>query len=603
MKQLTFGILCYWSLWAPAQAPVQYSISFPNAVHHEAQVKIDFQDLPSGPLEIRMSRSSPGRYAVHEFAKNIYNLHAVDGQGHELEIGHPNPYQWDVPNHHGTVTFSYTLFGDRGDGTYSQIDETHAHLNIPATFAFARGLDERPIRIRFDLREDLNWKVATQLKREEGTVYSAPNLQYFMDSPTEISDFQIREFTETSQGQNYHFRLVLHAPNEAAVIDEFKEAAMKIVAREQAVYRELPEYDYSTYTFICCYMPQASGDGMEHRNSTFISGNFTLDSTGLKRAYGTVAHEFFHCWNVERIRPKMLEPFDFERANMSGELWFAEGFTSYYTDLTLCRAGLLPKSDYVSNISGGLNYVINQPGRQFRNPIGMSQFAPFADAATSIDPVNFGNTFISYYTYGKVLGLALDLSLRNAGDQRSLDGFMALMWQRFGKPEISYNVADIEATLADYAGYEFAASFFDHYIYHSEIPNYQALLQSVGIRLTKAHPGQAYWGASVQNVGDQLEISGYTTIGTPAYEAGLESGDRILSIEGQSIPDVEALENRIASYHPGDNVRVQIRRHGNTMMKTVHLEENPQLQTQLESPGVMSATTLEMQNTWLNPNK
>ncbi|MCB0658924.1 MAG: M61 family metallopeptidase, partial [Saprospiraceae bacterium] len=396
---------------------------------------------------------------------------------------------------------------------------------------------------------------------------------------------------------------VLHAPNEAAVIDEFKEAAMKIVAREQAVYRELPEYDYSTYTFICCYMPQASGDGMEHRNSTFISGNFTLDSTGLKRAYGTVAHEFFHCWNVERIRPKMLEPFDFERANMSGELWFAEGFTSYYTDLTLCRAGLLPKSDYVSNISGGLNYVINQPGRQFRNPIGMSQFAPFADAATSIDPVNFGNTFISYYTYGKVLGLALDLSLRNAGDQRSLDGFMALMWQRFGKPEISYNVADIEATLADYAGYEFAASFFDHYIYHSEIPNYQALLQSVGIRLTKAHPGQAYWGASVQNVGDQLEISGYTTIGTPAYEAGLESGDRILSIEGQSIPDVEALENRIASYHPGDNVRVQIRRHGNTMMKTVHLEENPQLQTQLESPGVMSATTLEMQNTWLNPNK
>lgn len=592
--------MLFGALQLSAQTPVEYVISFPNAVHHEAEVQVTYRDVPAGPLEIRMSRSSPGRYAVHEFAKNCYATRAVDGDGHPLEVTHPNPYQWNVLGHHGTVVFSYTLFGDRGDGTYAQIDETHAHLNMPATFAFARGMDDRPIRVTFNLREDLRWKVATQLKPESATTYIAPNLQYFMDSPTEISDFQIRTFTETSNGKSYQFRLVLHAPNEAEVIDEFKAAATKIVAREKAVYQELPGYDYGTYTFICCYMPQASGDGMEHRNSTFISGNIVLDSSGLERAYGTVAHEFFHCWNVERIRPKSLEPFDFEQANMSGELWFAEGFTSYYTDLTLCRAGLITKNDYISGISGGLNAVINSPARRLRTPVEMSQFAPFADAASSIDPVNFGNTFISYYTYGKVLGLALDLSLRNQDRDLSLDGFMARMWGRFGKPEIPYTVAGIESTLAEYAGEAFASNFFNQYIYHSELPDYQALLNTVGISLTLAHPGQGYWGATLEQVDHQVLISRYASFGTPAYQAGLDAGDQILTIDGQQISSVQEAETIIRNHQPGDVIQVQIERFGTASTKTVKLMENPQLQTGMIMDALTTEADRVRQNSWLD---
>ncbi|MCB0600623.1 MAG: M61 family metallopeptidase [Saprospiraceae bacterium] len=600
MKQLIYSLMLFGALQLSAQTPVEYVISFPNAVHHEAEVQVTYRDVPAGPLEIRMSRSSPGRYAVHEFAKNCYATRAVDGDGHPLEVTHPNPYQWNVLGHHGTVVFSYTLFGDRGDGTYAQIDETHAHLNMPATFAFARGMDDRPIRVTFNLREDLRWKVATQLKPESATTYIAPNLQYFMDSPTEISDFQIRTFTETSNGKSYQFRLVLHAPNEAEVIDEFKAAATKIVAREKAVYQELPGYDYGTYTFICCYMPQASGDGMEHRNSTFISGNIVLDSSGLERAYGTVAHEFFHCWNVERIRPKSLEPFDFEQANMSGELWFAEGFTSYYTDLTLCRAGLITKNDYISGISGGLNAVINSPARRLRTPVEMSQFAPFADAASSIDPVNFGNTFISYYTYGKVLGLALDLSLRNQDRDLSLDGFMARMWGRFGKPEIPYTVAGIESTLAEYAGEAFASNFFNQYIYHSELPDYQALLNTVGISLTLAHPGQGYWGATLEQVDHQVLISRYASFGTPAYQAGLDAGDQILTIDGQQISSVQEAETIIRNHQPGDVIQVQIERFGTASTKTVKLMENPQLQTGMIMDALTTEADRVRQNSWLD---
>ena len=599
MKHLIFSLLLLWALQLSAQTPVEYAIAFPNAVHHEAEIQVTYRDVPAGPLEIRMSRSSPGRYAVHEFAKNCYGFRASDGEGHPLEIDHTNPYQWNVLGHQGTVVFSYTLFGNRGDGTYSQVDETHAHLNMPATFAFARGMDDRPIRIRFDLREDLHWKVATQLKPETATTFTAPNLQYFMDSPTEISDFQMRTFTETSNGKTYQFRLVLHAPNESEVIDAFKAAAMKIVAQEKAVYQELPGYDYGTYTFICCYMPQGSGDGMEHRNSTFISGNFVLDSSGLQRAYGTVAHEFFHCWNVERIRPRSLEPFDFEQANMSGELWFAEGFTSYYTDLTLCRAGIISTSDYVSGISGGLNAVINSPARHYRTPVEMSQFAPFSDAATSIDPVNFGNTFISYYTYGKVLGLALDLSLRNQGQNRSLDGFMALMWDHYGKPEIPYSVADIESTLAEYAGEAFAHTFFDHYIYHSEMPDYQALLNSVGISLSLAHPGQAFLGASMEQNDQEVTISRYPLFGTPAYIANLEAGDKIRTIDDQTVTSVDEAQSIIRKHQPGDTIQMQIERFGKMMRIPVLLMENPQLQTELiQAPAITDAASSQ-QKMWL----
>lgn len=599
MKHLIFSLLLLWALQLSAQTPVEYAIAFPNAVHHEAEIQVTYRDVPAGPLEIRMSRSSPGRYAVHEFAKNCYGFRASDGEGHPLEIDHTNPYQWNVLGHQGTVVFSYTLFGNRGDGTYSQVDETHAHLNMPATFAFARGMDDRPIRIKFDLREDLHWKVATQLKPETATTFTAPNLQYFMDSPTEISDFQMRTFTETSNGKTYQFRLVLHAPNESEVIDAFKAAAMKIVAQEKAVYQELPGYDYGTYTFICCYMPQGSGDGMEHRNSTFISGNFVLDSSGLQRAYGTVAHEFFHCWNVERIRPRSLEPFDFEQANMSGELWFAEGFTSYYTDLTLCRAGIISTSDYVSGISGGLNAVINSPARHYRTPVEMSQFAPFSDAATSIDPVNFGNTFISYYTYGKVLGLALDLSLRNQGQNRSLDGFMALMWDHYGKPEIPYSVADIESTLAEYAGEAFAQTFFDHYIYHSEMPDYQALLNSVGISLSLAHPGQAFLGASMEQNDQEVTISRYPLFGTPAYIANLEAGDKIRTIDDQTVTSVNEAQSIIRKHQPGDTIQMQIERFGKMMRIPVLLMENPQLQTELiQAPAITDAASSQ-QKMWL----
>ncbi len=427
MRTLVFSLfLLFASLTTNGQTN-SYTISFDNAVHHEAVVGVIFQKVETDTLEVRMSRSSPGRYALHEFAKNVYDFKATDNNGKLLNVYRKDPYSWLISGHNGTVNIGYTLFANRGDGTYSQIDETHAHLNMPATFMYAPSLSDRKIEVNFKVREDLAWKVATQLPLVSGTLYSAPNLQYFMDSPTEISNFGLREFNV--DGQNV--RLALHHNGTEEELDTYFEKVKKVVLQQEQVYGELPKFDYGTYTFLACYIPNASGDGMEHRNSTILTSTRSLANGGMEGNIGTVSHEFFHAWNVERIRPKSLQPFNFAEANMSGALWFAEGFTSYYTNLILCRAGLMTPEEYVEGLAGTFNYVWNSPARQFYNPIEMSYQAPFVDASTSVDPVNRENTFISYYSYGSVLGLALDLSLRQQG--LNLDDYMKLVWQTYGK--------------------------------------------------------------------------------------------------------------------------------------------------------------------------
>ena len=596
MKPLLLLTTLFFSIISNAQTN-SYTISFENAVHHEAEITATFPKITSEIFSVRMSRTSPGRYALHEFAKNIYAVKATDGQGKSLTIKRPNPYQWDISGHDGTVNISYTLFADHADGTYSQIDETHAHLNIPATFMYAPEFSERKINVNFQPREDLNWKIATQLPLVSNTTYSADNLQYFMDSPTELSNFGMREFEVTeADGKKKNIRFVLHHNGTEAELDTYFEKIKKTVLAEKAVFGELANFDYGTYTFLACYIPNASGDGMEHRNSTILTNTRSLADGGMEKNMGTVSHEFFHSWNVERIRPKSLEPFNFEEANMSGELWFAEGFTSYYTNLILCRAKLITDQEYVEGITGTFNYVWNSPARQFFNPIEMSYQAPFVDAATSVDPVNRENTFISYYSYGSILGLALDLSLREKG--LNLDDFMKLVWTTYGKKEIPYTVKNLNESLNTYAGKDFGDAFFNAYIYKGNMPDYTALFKTVGVTLSQ-QAAVANFGASVIiNANLQGEIRRNTTIGSPAYLGGLDKGDFITKINGQALPSSTSFEDYIKTFPVGTELTIDFLRNAEPQKTTVKLASNPEYSIKLaDNP---SKKTLKNRTAWLN---
>ncbi|HMB91015.1 MAG TPA: PDZ domain-containing protein, partial [Rhodothermales bacterium] len=451
------------------------------------------------------------------------------------------------------------------------------HMTIPATFMWPRDAWDTPVTITFD-RPDDDWHIATQLMpTDDPEMFEAPSLYYFMDSPTEISPFTMRSWEVMSNGETQTIRLAVHHAGTEAEVDAYAEMAKKVVAEQIAIFGEIPDYDGGTYTFIADYLPHVNGDGMEHRNSTILSSTGSLEENALG-LLGTLSHEYFHQWNVERLRPQTLEPFDFEAANMSDALWFAEGFTSYYDDLTIRRAGITTDDDYAQSLTNNLNYVLTSPGSHFFSPVEMSQQAPFVDAASSIDPQNKSNTFISYYSWGAMIGLGLDLALRGHFGT-TLDLYMRNVWQQYGKPEIPYTLADLQRILAEESGSpEFAEDFFQDHVYGRTMMAYKSLLSQAGFLLRLAHPDETWLGGGVTDLDGQVVIASNATIGGPLYEAGLDRGDVILEAEGQAIADVTAFMDMLDEYEPDDTLTLLVNQRGEQKQVVVTLAQDPQLE-------------------------
>jgi predicted metalloprotease with PDZ domain len=566
----------------PGAPPIRYRFTFPELSHRWMQVEVTFAGLTQPTLELRMSRSSPGRYSLHDFAKNVYDVHAFAGDGKEIDTTRPDPYGWNVSGFGAGVTVKYKIYGDRVDGTYLAVDETHAHINMPAAIMWAHGLEDRPSTLTFDQPPGLRWHVATQL-HGSGLEFTAPNLQYLMDSPAEFGTASIREFTVGDRT----FRFALHHTGTDAELDAFVKDVEKIVRQEGAIYGEFPQYEPGSYTFLADYLPYASGDGMEHRNSTVISANGSLRDQRA-RLLDTVAHEFFHCWNVERIRPKGLEPFDFDRANMSDSLWLAEGFTQYYGALTLQRARLADLPETLRSMAQLVSSVALSPAHLVRSAADMSRMAPFVDGGRTVDRTNWSTTVTSYYPFGGAIGLALDLSLRDRSNGAvSLDDYMRAMWRTYGKPggaregyvDHPYTIGDAEATLAGVSGDRaFAHDFFARYILGHDVADYARLLARAGFTLRKRDAGHA-WMGDLRFEGDGgLRVSTLVAPNWPVYSTGLEQDDDVQRLDGQktaSAGDVDAVLRR---HKPGDRIELVFAdRTGAVRTASITLAEDPRL--------------------------
>jgi predicted metalloprotease with PDZ domain len=591
-----------------AQHPIFYLISFPNAAHHEAEIVLTVPQAPSGPLQFRMSRSSAGRYAPAEFGKNISNIKATDVDGNELPLKQIEGDVYGLDTHPETVKISYTLFADWTDGTYADIDESHAHLNMPAVILWTVGQDARAIKLEFNDIDKYGWKVATQLKDEGGNAFSAPNLQYLMDSPVEASNFKKTSWKVTNtDGKVETMNLAAHSDDSQETIDNYGKMVQKIVLEEKAVFGELPAYDLDEYTFLDDVYPGNSGDGMEHRNSTCIVETDKQIAGNESTQISTVAHEFFHCWNVKRIRPKSLEPFNFTHANISSELWFAEGFTEYYGELIPVRAGIHSVDEYTKTIAGLVNEVLNTPAAAKYPQTQMSRYAVFADAGVSVDPVDKNNIFTSYYYYGGATALALDLRLRSEFNL-TLDDYMKAVWLAVGKKPKPYTITDLQKILAKLTNPKFADDFFTKYINGIQKNDYTALLAKAGLLLQKANPGKAWAGPIAEGRGrgrtasNGLAIQTSTLMGSPIYKAGLDAGDVILKADGQEINNEKAFNDIVAAKKAGDKIVVDYKNRTGTHQATIILEESPYLQVvTFEKAGKeLSKDQQDFRNNWLS---
>jgi predicted metalloprotease with PDZ domain len=332
--------------------------------------------------------------------------------------------------------------------------------------------------------------------------------------------------------------------------------------------------------------------------------------TGL---LSTVAHEFFHSWNMERIRARDLEPFNFEEADVSGELWLGEGFTSYYDDLITRRANLMPLEQTLASFAGTINAVTLSPARQLRTAEEMSRLAPFVDAAAAIDRTSWDNTFISYYTYGAAIGLALDLTLRDRSNgQTSLDTYMKALWARHGRPgqkepgmvATPYTMDDLKNVLGEVSGDRaFAMAFFANYVQGHDVADYGSLLARAGLTLRKRNPGAVTLGSTPLTFsGGGARVAGAVIVDAPLYKAGIDRDDLIVSLGGTPVTTEDTLNQVLGQQQPGAKLAIRfVRRSGETVNGTIVLDEDASIEIVPieQAGGVLTDAQKQFRNDWL----
>jgi predicted metalloprotease with PDZ domain len=304
----------------------------------------------------------------------------------------------------------------------------------------------------------------------------------------------------------------------------------------------------------------------------------------------------------------MLEPFNFFDATPSDALWFAEGFTQYYGPLYIHRAGLTPLAQYAGSVGGTVSAVTNTTARRYGSPMEMSLRAPFVDAAAAIDPTNFGNTFLSYYTWGAGVALAMDLSLRLRYQGKDLDGFMRMAWQRFGagrQYEVPrpYTVDDLERTLGEYAGdNDWARDFFARYVRRGDAPPYAELLAHAGFVVKPANTTTPWIGGTPSSYTAQGGlIQGTMQVGSPLYEAGVEGGDRIVRLGTTAITSDTAWRAVASQLKPGDTTPITFVQRGVERTAMLRVGANPQLRVVPveEDGGTLTDAQRRFRQAWL----
>jgi predicted metalloprotease with PDZ domain len=498
---------------APAYK-ISYTLSMPQPASHLFQVTVKVE-VPGERgateyVDFQMPRWSPGRYAVFDFAKNVQEFGVRElappnagcpaltrtGQLARLDTQTWRVYLCGSPD----VVVSYKVFADDLSGTFSQLNTRHANFNGGSVFVYVVGHKQDPVSLKVEAPG--GWKIINGLSTSpDQSEFRFPNYDLLIDTPTEVApDFTVQTFEVGGK----LYRVVVHSLGpEGGRRDDLARAVERVVRAEVAT-MEPPEFEQ--YTFLFHFDPTARrGDGMEHLNSTQIIETGALAERGvLDSATGAAAHEFFHNWNVKRLRPVGLGPWDFTRPVVTRGLWIAEGFTNYYGKLSLRRAGIWSDEDLLRSYAGAIGGIESSPGSRLTSAVESSVLAPFIDRATSDQRTNLANTVVSYYPKGETLAVTLDLLIRGRTRGRaSLDDVMRRAYEEFylKSPNDSYylrgrayTVEDFQRLASEVAGFDLS-DFFRRHVYGVEPPPYDEALSYVGLRLTRAPEQRAQGGA------------------------------------------------------------------------------------------------------------
>ena len=570
---LLFSFASLTSAQLASPPDISYTIAMPRPHTHLFDVEIVIKQAANAPdqQQLVMPVWTPGSYLVREFERHVQDFNATDAAGQALKWEKINKDTWRVmTNGAREWRATYRVYANELSVRTSELNSSHAFWNNANLLMYPDGYLKAPSTVHV-LAPDV-WKVATGLPAVAGqrNTFHAENFDVLYDSPFEASNFKTIAFNV----KGVPHRIVIDGEGNYNP-EAMRRDVQKIVETEANLMGEIPYHDY---TFIL-HLREEAGGGLEHLNSTALgfprfgfgtgqgsratsSGpNSTAEvDRDYRNFLSLVAHEFFHLWNVKRIRPDALGPFDYTQENYTKNLWVAEGITDYYADVALRRSGLISEEDFLDAAARAFQGLQNTPGRLVQS----AEEASF-DAWIKYyrQDENSINSQVSYYDKGAILGLLLDLEIRKRSEGRkSLDDVMRYLYTEFYKKGRNYTPADFQKTAELMAGSSLE-EFFARYVRGKDELDYNAALAAAGLTLDRGVTmvngkpvERAVLGAELEQNQDRLMVKNVRA-GAPAYEQGLNAGDQIVALDNMRVTR-DSLIARLAEKKPGDLINLTI---------------------------------------------
>ncbi|RNI27970.1 M61 family peptidase [Rufibacter immobilis] len=544
-----------------AAPSLSYRLSMPEPHTHYFEVEMRLQGFKGKNLDVTMPVWAPGSYLIREFPKNVEAFEAYVGNS-RVNSFKTDKNTWRVAHGGKDVTVKYKVYAFELSVRTSFIDASHGYLNGTSVFMYPEGHKDLPSTLT--VVPFKGWsKVSTGLPPVSGQAftYKAPNYDVLADSPIEIGNHEILSFE--SNGVKHEVAMYGEANYDPARLT----ADMKKVTEEATkVFGELP---LNYYLFIVHNLP-AGGGGLEHLNSTTLHATRTAYGTerGYKGFLNLVAHEYFHLWNVKRLRPIALGPFDYNQENYSHMLWVSEGFTTYYADVIMRRAGFTSEREHLDKIASSITSVENTPGNKV---VSAAQSSFDAWIKQYRPDENSYNTHLSYYSKGALLGMLLDTEILKAtnGTKSLDDALKALYEEYYKKKKRGFTDKEFQEGIEKFTGRSMN-DFFQRYVYGKETPDYNAFLGNVGITLTDLNKttNEPLLGAGISTASGRPMVTSVTRNGS-AWQAGLNVNDEIIAMNGYRVTD--DINRQVPAYAVGDVLELLISRGGQLSILPVTL--------------------------------
>jgi len=584
-----------------AQNKISYEVSFSEPQAHYVDVAMEISGLKGTTLDLKMPVWTPGSYLIREFAKNVESFEAFNAAGLSLNAEKVNKNTWRVnTKNNGSIKVTYRVYSFEISVRTSFVDESHAFLSPTGIFMYPEGQLKSASTIT--VKPYKNWtKISTGLEKagSMSNIFIAPDYDVLYDSPFEIGNQDIFEF----DAAGVKHEVVMYGGGNYDK-DILKRDMAKIVVEQTKTFGVNPN---KRYVFIV-HNFNSGGGGLEHLNSTVLGASRTSYNTeaGRLRFLGLVSHEYFHLWNVKRLRPIALGPFNYNEENYTTNLWIAEGFTAYYQDIYTKRAGLQSRERYIMNLANSISQVENQPGNRV-DPVSQASFDAWIKQYRPNE--NSANSTISYYSKGALIALIMDLEIINSTAGKSgLDEVMKAMYDEYYvRKSRGYTDAEFKDMVEKIAGKSFDSMYADH-INGVKTIDYNKYLNYAGLKLIDdaAAGKDAYLGAVTSLKDGKIMVSNISRQ-SPAWVGGLNVNDEILAMDDQRInnvsdPRLSEVEKYIANKRVGDKVSVLVNRDGQLLNIDVILVRNPNHKFRIESIENPSTTQMAVLSRWLKIN-